>query len=249
MRSLILTLLLAVPLAAQESKYEQILVPFDTMTMETAGAMWRAELWVRNDGTTPVNVWAEECFQFGHPVSCGRRVDVPAGRTMQLDLFDNTNPHSPGVVLYVQRERSRDLTFDLRVRDIHRGLDDLGTELPVIRYAQLRTGITSLINVPLQPNGRLSLRIYSPAGGVFKVRMYAEPTGDLLEEETFVLGQATDFPVPPIVPVMIDASAIFPGWVVDRVRVEVEPVGSSPYYPLLTITNRRNNHITTVTPQ
>ena len=251
MRSLILAFLLASPLAAQQSQYEQILVPFDTMNLETGHGMWRAELWVRNDGTAPVNVWAEECFSFGQPTPCDRRVDVPAGRTMQLDLFGPVSADSPGVVLYVRRERSADVTFNLRVRDLNRGLDDIGTELPVVREAEMKTGKATLINVPLQPNGRVNLRIYVPdAGGSFVVRMFAEPSGDLLAERTYVRGQPTDPPFPARIPVMLDASGVLRGWIVDRVRIVVERTNSNlPFYPLLTITNNRNNQITTVTPQ
>lgn len=252
MRSLILALVVTVPLSAQpQPDFEQILVPFDTMTLPSGNGDWRAELWVRNESARPVNVWAEECSWLGQPASCGRRVDIPSGRTMLLDLFESANAEFPGVVLYVRRERSADVTFNLRVRDLNRGLDDIGTELPVVREAEMKTGTTTLINVPLQPNGRVNLRLYAPdPAASFVVRMYAEPSGDLLAERTYVAVHPTDPPFPTIIPVTIDASSVFRGWIVDRVRVTVERTSSSqPYWPLLTITNRRNNQITTVTPQ
>jgi hypothetical protein len=251
MRSLTLALLLAIPLAAQESKYEQILVPFDTMVLETAAATWRSDLWVRNDGSASINLLPEECFAFGLPVPCNARLDVAAGRTQRLDAFPLENAEFPGVLLYVPRGRSRDVTFNLRIRDQNRGLDDIGTDIPVVREGEMRTGKTSLINIPIQPNGRIDLRIYSavPVTAEYVVRMYAEPTGDLLSERTYSRVMPTDPPSPARVPVTVNASSIFRGWVIDRVRVEVEPKSAWPYYPLLTITNNRNNQLTVVTPQ
>ncbi|HEU4520641.1 MAG TPA: hypothetical protein VFT12_01490, partial [Thermoanaerobaculia bacterium] len=85
MRSLTLALLVAFPLtlsAQAPADYEQILVPFDTMTLPTGGALWRAELWVRNNGSTAINLFPDVCYQFGQPHPCTRRIDVPAQSTV-----------------------------------------------------------------------------------------------------------------------------------------------------------------------
>lgn len=253
MRLLVLLFAALVPLstAAQNPRFEQILIPFDTMTLETASGRWRSELWVRNNGATPVNVWAAECFQFGLPVVCSRRLDVPAGRTMLVDGFEEDGS-SPGMLLYVERSRADDVVFNLRVRDLNQGLDDVGTELPIAREADMVKGTAHLINVPLQLNGRVQLRLYSPdpmAG--FTVRVYAEPDGRLLAQGTYAVNAPADGFEPPELPMMVDASALFRGWIVDRVRVTVErtlPEGGA-FWPLLTITNPRNNRVTTVSPR
>jgi hypothetical protein len=249
--SFVLLSFLAASAAAQSGTFEQILVPFDTMTQETASGHWRAELWVRNSGTMPVNIWAAECVQFDQPVACSRRLDVPAGRTMLADGFE-PDGSSPGVLLYVNRERSGDVIFNLRVRDLSRGTDDIGTEIPVVRESDLRHGSAEMINVPLLLYGRTHLRLYTPdANAAFTVRVYAEPDGALLAERQFAASLPGGGIEPPELPMVIDASSVFRGWVADRVRVTVERVqpGGAPFWPLLTITNARNNHITTITPQ
>jgi hypothetical protein len=53
---------------------------------------------------------------------------------------------------------------------------------------------------------------------------------------------------PPELPMTIDASAVLRGWVADRVRVTVESIDppGAPFWPLLTITHARTNHVTVV---
>jgi hypothetical protein len=254
MRPLLLALLLlpSLALAQQIPGYEQILVPFDSMTLESGGARWHAELWARNDGASAINLFPDVCYSFGQPFPCDRRIDVPAGQTVLLDVFALPSAEYPGVLLYVPRGRSGDVTFNLRIRDLNRGADAIGTEIPVVRQEGLKTGTATLINVPLSPNGRIDLRLYvpDPVGG-FTVRMYAEATGALLGQRTFVMGLPTDPPYPLIVPMTINASDIFRGWVADRVRVTIERTlgADRPFWPLLTITNQRNNQITVISPQ
>ncbi|HUP48096.1 MAG TPA: hypothetical protein VNA04_04825, partial [Thermoanaerobaculia bacterium] len=231
-----------------QTQYEQVLVPFDSATLATGGARWFAELWVRNDGPEPVNLFPEKCFFIGLEGPCNRRIDVPAGTTRLIDVQPDSLT-DPGVYLYVPSTRSADVHFSLRVRDLNQGLEQIGTEVPVARGSDVRSGRRTLLNVPLQPHGRVMLRLYTAPqnlGSSFMVRVYAEPSGDLLTQRTFILIGPTDPPVPASAPRTIDASSIFQGWVVDRVRVTIE--GTSPYWPLLTITNVRNNQITTVTP-
>ena len=247
--ALVFLIALITPAAkGQTTAYEQILVPFDTMTLETASGRWRSELWVRNNGATPINIWAAECVQFGSPVACSRRLDVPAGRTILADGFD-PDGSSPGVLLYVDRNRINDLVFSLRVRDLNRGAEDFGTDIPVVREAMLHRGIAHLINIPLQPNGRLHLRIYSVMStAAYLVSVYAEPTGQLLAQRTFAAAQPADGMEPPELPMMIDASPVLRGWVVDRVRVTIESINppGAIFWPLLTITHARTNHVTVI---
>ena len=246
----LLSFLVIAPVTHAQTGFESILVPFDTMTLDAGGTSWRAELWVRNNGTSVVNIWASECFQFGAPVACSRRLDVAPGKTMLADGFE-PDGQMPGVLLYVDRARRDDVTFNLRVRDVNRP-DSFGTEIPVVREAEMFTGTATLINVPLQPNGRIHLRLYAyQPSAAFTVRVYAEPRGALLAQAVYATAVPPEGIVPAELPLMVDASPIFRGWIIDRVRVTVEmtsPEGGR-FWPLLTITNTRNSQITTVTVQ
>jgi hypothetical protein len=245
--ALVSLLTLAISISAQDT-HEQILIPFDSMTLPTGGATWRADLFVRNNGETAVNLWPDVCYPFGLAAPCERRIDISAMTTRLLDVIPEPNATQPGVLLYVPRNRTGDVTFNLRIRDLRSG--SIGTEIPVVRESEMRRGATTLINIPLQLNGRVDLRLYSPdAGATYTVRVFAEPTGDLLARRTFSGSLPADGPFPPLVPLTVDASTVFRGWLVDRVRVVIERNSQAPYWPLLTITNRHTNEITVVSPE
>lgn len=231
-----------------QTQYERILVPFDTMTLRSASGTWRAELWVRNNGATPVNLLPEECFLIGMPVVCERRIDVPAQHSLRLDLGMD-DPNRPGAFLFVPVDRLGDVAVNLRVRDTDRGADAIGTEIPVIRSRDMKTGVATMLNVPLETNGRTHLRIYTNEVPVasFIVRVYGEPNGPLLAQGIYRFIGPTD--APGYWPAVVDASAVFRSLIADRTRVTVESENPQlPFWPLLTITNRRNNQVTVVSP-
>ncbi|MGZ8867023.1 MAG: hypothetical protein ACXW2P_01675 [Thermoanaerobaculia bacterium] len=252
MRPLLLALLLLPSLAfAQQPQYEQILVPFDSVSLEVPGARWHADLWVRNDTAQQVNLFPERCFFIGLEAPCTTKILVPAQRTVRLDLLSGFSPQRPGVFLYVRSDLKDDIQFSLRVRDADRGADQIGTEIPIARPSDLETTKATLINVPLLPTGKVDLRIYmfDAPHARFTVRLFAEPSGDRLAERQYQWIGVTDAPVPAVMPVVVDASSIFRAWIVDQVRVVIESDAGVRFWPLLTITNRRNNQITVVRPQ
>jgi hypothetical protein len=257
MRALALIFLLAsTALAADNVIYEQVLIPFDTLTVPGVGTVWSAELHVRNDGNTPVNLFPETCLSFGTPFPCDLRIDVPAQTTVLLDVFDDRFTRTPfGLFVYVPTTRLDDVSFSLLVRA---SSGSIGTAIPVVRRSAYRSGRTTLLNVPLGSGTRASLRIYCSDvnfGHAFNVRVYREPGNDLMLQQSVFFGGPTDAPVPPIVPLMFDVSSLLsdaslqkPG----RVRVTIEPtfpLSSSGYWPLLTVTDNATQQVTAFTPQ
>ena len=247
MRPLVLALLLLPSLAfAQQPQYEQILVPFDSVTLQTGGARWHADFWVRNDTTQQVNLFPERCFFIGLEAPCTTKILVPAQQTVRLDLQQQFS----GVFVYVRSDLRDHIHFSLRIRDVEQGTEQIGTEIPVVRQSEMKTTKATIINVPLLPNGKVDLRIYTDSPGAsFRVRLLAEPSGHLLAERVYQFGGPTDPPIPTVVPVVVDASSVFRPWIADQVRVEIENGLASRFWPLLTVTNQRNNQITVVSPQ
>ena len=218
------------------------------------GTQWSAELWIRNDSDQSVNLFPERCFFIGLEHPCSFRYDVPARSTVLANLA-NTTADSPGVFLYVPRDRVREVHFNLRIRELTKAADSYGTQIPVVRVRDFPTGTATLLNVPLQFGARLNLRVYTPDdfSSEFVVRLFADPSGLPLGERKFPGPRPR--PTDPIFPMLfapdINLSAAFAGLVADRVRVVVErtfPAGQ-PFWPMLTITNNRTNSVTVVTPQ
>jgi len=238
--------------------FEQVLVPFDTATIPGQfGTRWSAELWVRNDAERPVNLFPERCSFIGLEGPCPKRIDVPGNTTTLLDVLAFTyGDRAPGVLLYIPQDRIGDIYFNLRIRDLSKQLESAGTEVPIVREAELRTGRTTLLNVPLKAGSRANLRVYSPDlfGARFVVRVYRQSTDELLVDRAFSEGFPTDPPFPPLVPATFDFSAAlhdagFAGG--GGVRVVIEPIrpGGTRFWPLLGITDNVTQEVTFITPQ
>ena len=179
-----------------EPVFEQVLVPFDTAVFPGQfGALWSAELWVRNDGEQPVNLFPEKCSFIGLEAPCTTRIDIPARSTTLVDVLKRASPSMPGIFLYVPQDRVADLQFNLRIQDLSKLSQSAGTEIQVVRQRDYRTGRTNLLNVPLREGFRPTLRVYSPYLGPqsqFIVRVYRDPGDDLLLERTYTESLPTD---------------------------------------------------------
>ena len=253
----LLSLVIAVSAVAQsQPQYEQVLAPFDTMQFAGLhGTQWRAELWIRNDSDQAVNLFPETCYWMGRPEPCTTRIVIPARSTVLSDAA-YTPATQPGVFFYVPNDRVKDISLSLRIRELTHASDSFGTSIPVVSVSDFPKGRATLLNVPMQFGTRIHLRVYTPefVSSRFIVRIYADPGDILLGERTFVHALPTDPPSPLHFAPMIDLSSAFAGLIADRVRVVIEREGLQPgatnsFWPMLTITNNRSNHVTVVTPR
>ena len=258
MRKTALNVLLSIAFAASAAGadptgFVQVLVPFDTVTFTSHPSRWSAELRVLNLSDTPVNLFPVQCSWLGRPEPCTKRIDVPARTSMVLDVLPYASFNSPGVFLYVPVDRQGDVQFDLRVRARSRG-ERLGTSVPVVRSSSYRTGRTIIINVPVGPTLRPSLRIYHPNLFVyvvaFRIQVLAEPTGELLVDKRYVRGLPTDPPSPALVPAtftfsdaLVEAAAIRSGLESVSVVIEHDFQSQTPYWPMISVTDADDNVI------
>lgn len=86
---------------------------------------------------------------------------MPAGpphTTFRLPLFV-PNPNG-GAFLYVGSPGVSKVSFTLRVQDVSRQAQTWGTEVPVVREKDVRTGKIQLLDVPVDTHFRSALRIY-----------------------------------------------------------------------------------------
>ena len=235
---------------ASAQDFEQVLVPFDTMTIPGVGTSWRAELRVRNDGDQPVNLFPHTCYSIGAPFPCDFRIDIPAHTTRLLDFFDDRNTRA-GVLLYVPVARAADISLSLHVSASD---DPVGVEIPVARRRNYRTGRTTLLNVPLGETTRASLRVYVPGliTRHFTVSVYREDDDRLILQQTFFDPVPTDPPIPPLVPEVSDVSIVLANAALQkpgRVRVTIDVLGDVEYWPLLTVTDNATHRVMAITPQ
>jgi hypothetical protein len=239
--------------AQAQPAFEQVLVPFDTSVSQGAyGARWSAELRVRNSAGVPINLFPETCSFIGREFPCDLRIDVPAGRTVILRVLTADSSH--GVLLYVPLDHRADIHFSLTVRDLTSG-DAAGTAIPVVRASQFTTNAT-IIGVPVSPDERRSLRVYEPfqpVNAVFLVRVIDEATEGILFEREYSMLLPTDPPGPILVPATFDftdALAAPRVLTASRVTVTIERIfpGGLGFWPMISVTSNRDNHLAVFTP-
>ena len=82
------------------------------------------------------------------------------------------------ILVHVESTHASQVTFGSRVRELSRLADSAGTEVPVIREDRFSTSSADLVNVPVNPGLRQTLRIYAlpdvPDPEV-EVRYYRQP--------------------------------------------------------------------------
>jgi hypothetical protein len=197
-------------LSALAADYERVLLPIVSNGQAAFGSNWQTDLWVRNDGATPINI-----YPFAMPcqtVSTRCPDFVPVGQVAPhttLAYYTLNTPYSifpafipisdahAGVIAYVSPS-SDSVRFGIHVRDISRTNQNIGTDIPVVRERELRSDAISLLNVPVVSNYRYGLRIYAldgPGPATFAVRVF-EP--DLFSNERLLVEQQVQLSVPDV---------------------------------------------------
>jgi hypothetical protein len=164
----------------------------------------------------------------------------------------------------VESGHADQLSFELRFRDLSRQAQTWGTELPVARERDFRTGKISLVDIPISDGFRQLLRVYSlnddGQAALVRVRAYAiRADRDLPSGPPDVfLGQSV-FPLQFVAPgspsgapgflAVGDLSAIASLNAVQRIRLEIEPVSQGlSLWAFVTVVNNETQHATVITP-
>jgi hypothetical protein len=190
-------------------------------------------------------------------VTCPRGPGIEAGSTSDpTDRFTH-RPYdsSDGVLLYLFRNDSPMVSFNSRIEDLSRSSLTAGTEIPVIREKDFLTSVAQLLDIPLDPRFRQTLRIYEPTiggGSRVAVNLYDLENGALLAHEEMT------FPQP-----VAESFHPYPGYIqighflerypflslASRIRIEIGPLTEGlRYWAFVSITNNETQHVTLVTP-
>ncbi len=150
---------------------------------------------------------------------------------------------STGRLFYVPKGSGKSLAANLRVVDVSRQAESQGVEIPVVRDEDFRTEHLSLLNVPVDPKFRNTLRIYALKPGFVNVSInnlvYPIPltAGENRFEPWFA--SFSDFPT----------KGQLPGNP-SSVHIDIDtPLGSDmPFWAFVSSTNNVTQEITVVTP-
>ncbi|HEX9163234.1 MAG TPA: IPT/TIG domain-containing protein [Thermoanaerobaculia bacterium] len=148
---------------APEDAFEPMMLPIYTSALGRFGAVFSSFLTAFNtssDQTIRMYGTGGFCdnFFFGPVDLLNTSHDIPPAHDDNGCGFQTGNP---GVILWVQKELASSFVANLRVADLSRSFANFGTEIPVVRKADFRNGAIALAGIPLTPQFRLTLRIYS----------------------------------------------------------------------------------------
>jgi hypothetical protein len=234
-------------------RYERILIPVSTRgpIPGAYGSLWAIELTGYNAADQHVEVKGDGIC--GIPEGCGPHL-ANAHTVFTPDLGYKSFREGDGEFFYVRRPLNRKVHFTLRTRDLSRQAQTWGTELPVVREDQIPEGAVHLVDVPVTPGFRSTVRIYNMGEEILRtahanVRIFDIKTNALLSENSVVL--STNGAQPTAVPAqahLFDFGSMLAGFE-GRVRLEIHPSGdASRLWAFVSVTNNETQHVTHITP-
>jgi hypothetical protein len=257
---LLMGLLAAIsPIRAEE--LERTLIPIATTAITVPGAhgaQWETAFVAYNSGD-------EDLFIRYLDAACLHISPCPEGLAIEPNRVtrefrwargpDAGTTYPPGVLIYLPPEAAGNLHFHLRIRDVSRAAESAGTEIPVVREPDFRSGPIHLLDVPADPFFRAHLRLYGPdgVGGSFLVGFFDQETNMLLAQETISLqahvsGFSHFFPDYAEIAGIQERHPMLLGS--ELVRVAIEPLTPGlRFWAFISITNNETQHVTLVTPQ
>jgi hypothetical protein len=225
----------------KRSVFERILFP---VLFSTGGA--NASSWVTEATLSNPRPWFVENANTLSPIRpclvypCGERI-APFEVARYADGF----PH--GVTLLAPRPEAPDLAFALRIRDVSRQAEGLGTRVPVVRERDFtHGGGIALLDVPLDPGYRVKLRVYmiEPlVGGRIAQMVLRNPATNAAKLHTSVELQSAG----PNEPYYAEVD-LTPGAANERVNVYLSFPLDSTAWAFATVTNNATQQVTIVTP-
>lgn len=233
----------------EESQYERILLPvsINGIVPGANGTQWKTDFWLRNDGADTITIAPWSVSPHTHALPAQFALHNPQ------DL-SSEGRGNPSQLLYVLETPTARISASLRVADVSRHDLNAGTDIPVVRDADLLTDRAQLLNVPIDPaTSRVLLRIYDVAitDASYAVSVFAQT-----EEPSFTV---TSFFVHARTPqtgqfrneaayVQLDLTSALPASP-GNFRVEVSPrTPGSRFWTFASITNNDTQLVTLVTP-
>jgi hypothetical protein len=253
-------LILAVTAGAQEQNLVRYLIPVTGgPTPGANGSLWTTELTVHNPRLVQMFVFGDRCAAVITSPPCENNWYLAPSTAMRLPVMPAT--FSKGAFLYLPDDPNYGPTpMTLRVRDLSKDAQNLGTEVPIVRMTDF-VQLVIITDVPTDDRYRATLRLYNSKETFRRVTMRVFPlSGDTpIETRTIDLAGANI--------VVVDPTPLHPGYAevdpltplvrasAQRVRIEIDdPIRHVvtppplPIWGLVSITNNETQQVTMITP-
>ena len=228
--------------------WERILLPVVTRgpVAGAQGSLWETVVTLRNANDQTVIYYPTDC-PLVPPVPerfCVQTLNpqLGAGVTKRVDLL-----YGGPLFLNVTRELADRVFVQVRVHDLSRQAESFGTEVPVIRSAQMKTDAGQILDIPRDPRFRLTFRLYADYPAVdseIAVRFVSEATAQ---------SHALRYTIPaPPEWILATEPLVFPALYrqisdFDADRIEIDPLTPGlRYWAFVSVTNNETQQITTL---
>lgn len=228
--------------------FETVLIPLIFNGAGAYGSLWRTDVRAHNGSDVDVTPATSRTVRYcpeGGPL-----LDPPSpchGRIVGLTTMLLDTPDRPrGALLHLPRSSSNDLRFSAFVRDVSRADISFGTELPVVRERDFRTGVLRFPYVPFgDPRYRISLRVYVKDTDSAMVSFAPMLPGGVLLPIDAVRAQrqASD----ELAFATVDFSSA--AFLELPTGLQVLADGGLPMWAFLTVTNNQTQQVTIISPQ
>lgn len=255
----------AAPAQTVPPETTRLLLPVVLLGTDGAfGAFWTTELWLRNGAPHPVYIFPYDPGCSTLP-GCVLPPTAPGATFQPQSVTWGERGNIQGTFLHVEKGFVHQVSLQLRVRNLRDEQKGFGTELPVVSEDEFRPDRIVLLDLPVRPGYRTTLRAYSldpVAAPAVIVRVYGlsddtllppprSPLPQFLSEQRYALespppGQIRES-VPDYLQLDLDQVAFAP-W--RQVMLEIIPATEGmKIWSFASVTNNVTQQITTITPQ
>lgn len=232
--------------------YDKILVPVVADRVPGAfGSLWSTELVGRNDNESSVVVG-----QYFPDIAAGETPPLWRGADAKSTFRPVLVSNGAAFLYHEHLEGARKpLALSLRVRDLSRQADSWGTEVPLVRSEDAFVARTmDLMNIPFEPESRITLRIYDfdgQTGGSVPVLIRNNESDAVLGSTTVSFAEGALQNIPPVPglvvldvkPLVTNASGV------EHIRIQVGDQNlQKRLWALISITDLETQQVTIVTP-
>lgn len=217
------------------------------------GSLWRTE----------ITMLARSSFDI-KPHPCDSVITLcpgtPLNRPYDGRFHVTTSAERGGQFVYFPATVEEKIHLNARVYDVSKLTETAGAEIPIPRDDEFTSGTIALLNIPVAPQFRHTLRVYDLDGSASARVLIHVYSGDEATPRTTVVRTLERSPnferiTPALLPshpsyLQLDPAALLSLTGLQSMRIEIEPVDpGTRFWAFVSITNNDTHHVTTVTPQ
>lgn len=243
------------------SAFTRVLFPIFFFGRGGFGSEWITDVYINNSTSSEVAPYRLLRWTICAPSDPCTRAIRPE-QTVQLAPEIGTRP--AGILFYPPRHVAEHLNYSIHIRDVSRAFQSWGTEIPIVRDEDFRSGTITLLNIPgglprdpAGPRFRQTLRIYDTEGRdggevLMKVFILGFGVHQLQQVVTLRTTLRCILPCgphpeePAYAQVDLSQLPVF----ASNLRIDLVPLSTKlRFWAFVSVTNNETQHVTTITPQ